>query len=124
VIRFCSLVFTDREQKFADEDISRALLSYLGRYHDFESPEQMKRVIGLIHRQAIKAKAEGLFFKVSALNLFKKVLGDAKSFPKDQAYTDAKNVLEYVVKKFVKAAKENHMVMIEVSSLRVSWGGY
>jgi len=24
----------------------------------------MKRVVGLLHRQAVKAKAEGLFFKV------------------------------------------------------------
>jgi replication fork protection complex subunit Tof1/Swi1 len=51
-------------QKFADEEITKNLLAYLGRFRDFESPEQMKRVVGLIHRQAIKAKAEGLFFKV------------------------------------------------------------
>lgn len=30
----------------------------------------MRRVVSLLHRQAIKAKAEGLFFKVSSARLF------------------------------------------------------
>lgn len=29
----------------------------------------MKRVVGLMHRQAVKVKAEGLFFKVSPLTI-------------------------------------------------------
>ena len=30
----------------------------------------MKRVVGLMHRQAVKAKAEGLFFKVRGFRTF------------------------------------------------------
>ena len=30
----------------------------------------MRRVVSLLHRQAVKAKAEGLFFKVSNARLF------------------------------------------------------
>ena len=30
----------------------------------------MRRVVSLLHRQAVKAKAEGLFFKVSTARLF------------------------------------------------------
>ncbi|EAU83799.2 topoisomerase 1-associated factor 1 [Coprinopsis cinerea okayama7 len=51
------------EMKFANADITNTLLTYLARYKEFSSPEKMKRVVSLMHRQAVKAKAEGLFFK-------------------------------------------------------------
>lgn len=51
-------------QKFADEDIAQTCIAYLARYQEFDSPEKMKRTVGLLHRQAVKAKAEGLFFRV------------------------------------------------------------
>lgn len=57
-------------QKFAHEDITHTLMTYLTRYHEFVSPDQMKRVVNLLHRQAVKAKAEGLFFKVSVILRF------------------------------------------------------
>jgi replication fork protection complex subunit Tof1/Swi1 len=37
---------------------------YLTRYKEYRAPENMRRVVSLLHRQAVKAKAEGLFFKV------------------------------------------------------------
>lgn len=52
-------------QKFANEEITHTLMTYLARFREFASSEQMKRVVNLLHRQAVKAKAEGLFFKVS-----------------------------------------------------------
>jgi len=52
-------------QRFADEHILATLLTYLELFADFDSPEKMKRVVGLLHRLAVKVKAEGLFFKVS-----------------------------------------------------------
>lgn len=52
-------------QKFAQSDITRTLLVYLERYKEFESSENMKRVVNLMHRQVVKAKAEGLYFQVS-----------------------------------------------------------
>ena len=51
-------------QKFAHPEITRTLLTYLSRYKEFDSPELMKRVANLIHRQAVKVKAEGLYFNV------------------------------------------------------------
>jgi hypothetical protein len=39
-------------------------MTYLEAYKTFKSPEQMKRIVALMHRQAVKAKSEGLFFKV------------------------------------------------------------
>lgn len=51
-------------QKFAHADITKTLLMYLSRYQEFGGPEKMKRVVNLLHRQAVRAKAEGLFFQV------------------------------------------------------------
>jgi hypothetical protein len=52
-------------QKFAHSEITKTLLTYLAGYKDFTSPEQMKRVVNLLHRQAVRTKAEGLFFDVN-----------------------------------------------------------
>lgn len=41
------------------------LLTYLARFQEYEDPEQMKRVVGLMHRQVVRSKAEGLYFRVS-----------------------------------------------------------
>lgn len=41
-----------------------ALLTYLARFQEFEDPEQLKRVVGLMHRQVVRSKAEGLYFRV------------------------------------------------------------
>jgi hypothetical protein len=51
-------------QRFADEATLATCMTYLEAYKTFKSPEQMKRIVALMHRQAVKAKSEGLFFKV------------------------------------------------------------
>ncbi|KAG1774500.1 hypothetical protein EV702DRAFT_1047664 [Suillus placidus] len=45
--------------KFANSEITKTLLTYLSRYRYFDSPEFMKRAVNLIHRQVVKAKADG-----------------------------------------------------------------
>lgn len=62
VVQGC-VEFSHHEQKFANEDITHTLLVYLARFREL-SADNMKRVVSLLHRQAVKAKAEGLFFKV------------------------------------------------------------
>lgn len=39
-------------------------LVYLERYEEFTSPDQMKRVVNILHRIAVRLKTEGMFFKV------------------------------------------------------------
>jgi replication fork protection complex subunit Tof1/Swi1 len=56
---------SNRLQKLAHPEITRTFLAYLAHYKDFTSPEQMKRVVNLLHRQAVKVKSEGLFFDVN-----------------------------------------------------------
>ncbi|KAH9046637.1 timeless-domain-containing protein [Lactarius hengduanensis] len=92
---------------------TQSLLTYLARYKEFTSPDEMKRVVSLLHRQAVRAKAEGLFFQVSALNLFKTVLADHKSFPKDQPYKDLVALINYILRQFFKAVEADSFVLIE-----------
>lgn len=73
----------------------------------------MKRIVSLLHRQAVRAKAEGLFFQISALNLFRTVLGDQKSFPKDQPYKDLVALINYILRQFFKAVEADSFVLIE-----------
>jgi len=56
-------------QRFASEAVVNTLVSYLARYRDFDENEQMKRVVGLIHRQVVKTQAEGLYFRVSECSI-------------------------------------------------------
>ena len=91
-----------------------------------------------MHRQAVRAKAEGLFFnvrprptnyllplvvatsalnscaQVSTLNLFKMILDDQKSLPRDQAYKDLTNLVNFILRKFFKALAEDSFLAVEV----------
>jgi replication fork protection complex subunit Tof1/Swi1 len=73
----------------------------------------MKRVVGLLHRQAVRAKAEGLFFRVSTLDLFKGILANTKSLPKDQAYKDLVSMINFILRKFFKAVEQDPFLLIE-----------
>ncbi|KAA1474618.1 timeless-domain-containing protein [Dentipellis sp. KUC8613] len=99
--------------KFANPDIAHTLLTYLGRYQEFTSPECMKRVVGLMHRQAVRAKAEGLYFQVSTLDLFKSILANQKTLPKDQTSKDLLALITYLLRQFFKAVEADSFVLIE-----------
>src|SRR5258708_3400269 len=119
-------------QRFAQEDITRACLAYLGRWREFDSPDKMKRIVSLLHRQAVKAKAEGLFFKVravamgldwqvislnpqvSTLELFNRILAHQKDLPRDRPYKDLLHLINFVLRKFFKTMEEQPLLMLEV----------
>ncbi|CAE6456708.1 unnamed protein product [Rhizoctonia solani] len=108
-------VFEKYEAKFAQEDIAHACLVYLARWREFTSPEQMRRIVGLLHRQAVKAKAEGFFFKVSTLALFQSILKNQASLPKDQPYKDLVQLINFVLRRFFKNAQEHPLLLVEAS---------
>ncbi|KAH9474545.1 Topoisomerase 1-associated factor 1 [Psilocybe cubensis] len=101
------------EAKFAQSEITHTLLTYLERYREFSSSENMRRVVSLLHRQAIKAKAEGLFFKVSTLDLFKTILADQKSLPREQPYKDLINLVNFILRQFFKALEKDPFLAVE-----------
>ncbi|KAI0089435.1 timeless protein-domain-containing protein [Irpex rosettiformis] len=105
--------FDSFEQRFAHPDVTQTLMLYLARYKEFKSPENMKRVVSLLHRQAVRTKAEGLFFKVSTLNLFKSILAEEKSLPREQAYKDLVSLINYILRKFFKEVAEDPFLLVE-----------
>jgi replication fork protection complex subunit Tof1/Swi1 len=91
----------------------------------------MKRAVNLIHRQVVKAKAEGLYFnvrcnymllvswyitflQVSTLNLFKVILDDQKSLPKDQSSKDLVKLVNFILHRFFKALEGEPFLAVEV----------
>ncbi|KAF9531181.1 timeless protein-domain-containing protein [Crepidotus variabilis] len=113
VVNETLFTFEAFEAKFAQTEITQTLLTYLARYHEFSSPDCMRRVVSLLHRQAVKAKAEGLFFKVSTLNLFKSILAEHKTLPRDQPYKDAIALINYILRQFFKALEKDNFLAIE-----------
>ncbi|KAH8102126.1 timeless protein-domain-containing protein [Cristinia sonorae] len=113
VIHETMFTFDAFEARFANPDVCQTLLAYLARYKEFTSPESMKRVVNLLHRQAVKAKAEGLFFNVSTLNLFKGILSEQKSLPRDQAHKDLVALVNFILRKFFKAVEEDSFVAVQ-----------
>ncbi|KAG8868501.1 Topoisomerase 1-associated factor 1, partial [Tulasnella sp. 331] len=107
------LTFEAYETRFAHPDVAATCLTYLGRYEQFDSPEKMKWVVGLLHRQVVKVKAEGLFFRVTTLELFNRILKDEKTLPKDRPYLDLMILIKFVLRKFFKAVAEDSFILVE-----------
>ncbi|OJT12212.1 Topoisomerase 1-associated factor 1 [Trametes pubescens] len=113
VVNETMFTFDQFEQRFVHVDVTRTLLVYLARYKEFSSPEQMKRVVSMMHRQAVRHKAEGLYFMVSTMYLFKQIMADEKSLPKDQPYKDLTALITFILRKFFKAIAEDSFVIVE-----------
>ncbi|KAJ6588221.1 timeless protein-domain-containing protein [Mycena capillaripes] len=102
------------EMKFASAEIARALLLQLARFKDLATePDALRRVVSLLHRVAVRAKAEGLFFNVSTLYLFQTILAAQKTFPRDQPHRDLVSLVNYVLRKFFKALEEEPFLAVE-----------
>ena len=52
--------------------------------------------------------------QVSTLDLFKTILEDQKSLPRDQPYKDLVNLMNFLVRKFFKAVAEDPFLIVEV----------
>ncbi|EIW66064.1 hypothetical protein TREMEDRAFT_65909 [Tremella mesenterica DSM 1558] len=105
--------FSSFEQRFAQESVVNTLLSHLSRFQEFDDPDQLKRVVGLMHRQVVKSQAEGLYFRVSCLLLFQRILDQQQSLPKHESSTDLIHLIKFILRKFFKKVKEDPFVIVE-----------
>lgn len=108
-----TFTFQAFERRFAQEGCVDTFLSYLARWRDFTEPEQMKHVVGLMHRQVVKAQAEGLYYKVSALQLFNQILEQKAALPSNDATKDLLHLLTFILRKFFKRAAEDPFLLVE-----------
>lgn len=113
------------QQKLAQESVTHTLLAYLAQYKTFTDALPFKRVVGLMHRQVVKAQAEGLYFQVSTLNLFRHLLDDKSSLPVGDGTRDLWNLIKFVLRKFFKRMAEDPFLMIGVflPKSRDQWKG-
>ncbi|BEI92678.1 uncharacterized protein CcaverHIS019_0503060 [Cutaneotrichosporon cavernicola] len=102
------------ERQLANEPVTHTLLSYLGRYRTFEDATPFKRVVSLMHRQVVKAQAEGLYFSVSTLNLFRHILDDKPRLPAGDGTRDLYRLIEFLLRKFFKRLEADPFVMVEI----------
>ena len=77
----------------------------------------MKRVVSLMHRQAVRQKAEGLYFMVSTLYLFKQIMAEERTLPREQPYKDLVALINYILRKFFKAVAEEPLIVVEVGPI-------
>ncbi|KAF7329666.1 hypothetical protein MKEN_00229700 [Mycena kentingensis (nom. inval.)] len=102
------------EARFSTAEVVKPLLLQLSRFKEMHSnPEALRRVVGLLHRVAVRGKAEGLFFKVSTLHLFQSILAAQKSFPRDQPHKDLVSLVNFILRKFFKALEEEPFLAVE-----------
>ncbi|GAA5968611.1 hypothetical protein JCM21900_002207 [Sporobolomyces salmonicolor] len=106
--------FEKFEQRFADEAVLATCMTYLESYKTFKSLEQMKRIVALMHRQAVKAKSEGLFYKPTVLELFKRLLEDTNvTSAREGPNVDLRKLIDYILRKFFKAVQEHPLLLLE-----------
>ena len=74
----------------------------------------MKRVVSLMHRQAVRQKAEGLYFMVSTLSLFKQIMAEERTLPREQPYKDLVALINCILRKFFQVAEEDSFLIVEV----------
>ena len=52
---------------------------------------------------------------MSTLELFKRILDEEKSLPREQPYKDLVNLINFLLRKFFKAVAEDSFLIVEVS---------
>lgn len=107
-----AFTFTKFEKKFASEGVCNTLLAYLQRYKELDN-DKLRRVVGMIHRQVVKAQAEGLYFQVSSLALFRSIMDNKASLPPGDASRDLIQLVTFISRKFFKRLQDDPFLMIE-----------
>jgi len=77
--------------------------------------EQIKRVVNLVHRQVVKSQAEGLYFTISSLHLFRLILDDKESLPKGDGTKNLLQLINYILRQFFKKVEKDPWVIVEAA---------
>ncbi|WVO15560.1 hypothetical protein L204_103220 [Cryptococcus depauperatus] len=117
-----AFTFQSFEKRFSTEAVANTLLVYLERFLELDS-EQLKRLVGLMHRQVIKTHAEALYFKVSAMIVFQRILEKQSALPNGPSSRDLVTLVTYVLRKIFKRVNVDRFTIVEVFSnkSRSSW---
>ncbi|KAL1947016.1 hypothetical protein VTO73DRAFT_13977 [Trametes versicolor] len=113
VVNETMFTFDQFEQRFVHVDVTHTLLVYLARYKEFSGPEQMKRIVSMMHRQAVRRKAEGLYLWYPRC-IYSSRLWRTRSRSRRTSRTYLVALITFIRRKFFKAIAEDSFVIVEV----------
>ncbi|WVQ81137.1 hypothetical protein IAT38_003259 [Cryptococcus sp. DSM 104549] len=105
--------FQSFEKRFAQESVVKTLLTYLERYREFEGAEELKRVVGLMHRQVVKTQAESLYYSPTTFMLFQRILDDQHALPQNPASKDLITLINFILRKYFKRVSQDPFVIVQ-----------
>ena len=96
--------YNDFERKLATRQLANACVHYLRRWREYTVPgEQLARVVGVMHRLAVRANQYRLFFPGHLRGILHEVLtGAAMDTLPQPKVGDLRKLLEYIMRKFSK----------------------
>ncbi|KAG0178563.1 Topoisomerase 1-associated factor 1 [Apophysomyces sp. BC1034] len=105
--------FESLEAKYATGDVVRIYCTLLENYRTLK-PEILVCITTLFHRIMVKRKVEKLFFKLTVLDLFNRILNEYPYLPKSPAMSQLVQFIRYSIGRFFKRANEYPLLFVEV----------
>ncbi|GBB84673.1 hypothetical protein RclHR1_11240003 [Rhizophagus clarus] len=108
-------IFEKIENKFANEIIVKNCIILLEEYQEIDS-ESIKHVTMMFFRIAKHCKLEAMFFKLSIMEIFNRILKDYSSTKQrlDHSQENLKIFIEWVVNKLITQLEKNPLIYIEL----------
>ncbi|KAI8147994.1 timeless protein-domain-containing protein [Fennellomyces sp. T-0311] len=105
--------FQSFEKKYLTADVVRVYCVLLERFETL-SPETLHCITSLFHRIMVKRQVENVFFKISVLELFNRILCRYSSLPKTNVMNELVQFIRYCTRQFFKRAEEYPLLFVEV----------
>ncbi|CAG8481250.1 5786_t:CDS:2 [Funneliformis mosseae] len=124
-------IFEKVENKFANETIVKNYVMLLEEYQEVDS-ETIKHITMMFFRIARHCHLEAMFFKLSIMEIFYRILNDYSSTKKRLTYPqkDLKNFIEWIVNKLIIQFGKNPLMYAEllfpknINDVKLLQGGY
>ncbi|CAI2169132.1 10035_t:CDS:2 [Funneliformis geosporum] len=108
-------IFEKVENKFANEIIVKNYVMLLEEYQEIDS-ETIKHITMMFFRIARHCHLEAMFFKLSIMEIFYRILNDYSSTKKSLTYPqkDLKNFIEWIVNKLIIQFGKSPLMYVEL----------
>ncbi|KAJ3058225.1 Topoisomerase 1-associated factor 1, partial [Podochytrium sp. JEL0797] len=105
--------FSKIEMDFAYETVVTTYCALLDGYRDLE-PKFLHYATTMLWRVFVKCKMEPLLYRLSTLEMFNRIILDERMMEPTKEYKELKELIRYVVKKFVAKTKEYPLMFVEI----------
>ncbi|KAJ3024199.1 Topoisomerase 1-associated factor 1 [Thoreauomyces humboldtii] len=113
-VKEVALTFNKIVARFASDSIVSTYCLLLRHYQELES-RYIYYIASMFHRLFVKCtNGAPLFYKLTTLQLFNKLITDKRTLPNDSAHKELFGFITYALSKFFKKAAEYSMLYVEV----------